>query len=251
MSEVNIYHKYTNELSEEEINCFVSVYDSVFGNENDSKEKFKIKYLNNIYGPSIHVFAFLDNKCVGIQAFLRNDIDGKLAYQSGDSAVLSECRGKKVFSKMVLFGLDVIPEDAIVYGFPNNNSLPAFEKMNWKVTQRKKYKLLSGKDADSIPEISKEYFEWIISGNKNINLIKKYNKYLLIRKRNKYVYMVYGCVSADVYSRYKNLSCKNILRVLMIYSNDGKYGNGMVPIFAPESKTVDLPDYKIDTLLVR
>lgn len=240
--EVEIIVKWTNELTDEDICNFSSVFDGVYGNFN--REVFKKKYLHNIYGPSLIIEAFLLDKCVGIQAFLRNDLNGIKAYQSGDSAVLAECRGAGVFQKMVKAGVEVIKNDAFIYGFPNMNSLPSFMRMNWKELYHFRYNvLLTRKQLMGYVELNADYASWISEGNKSVFTVRRFGNNYLVRKEKNFVYIVYAKIHSDDASKFS----RKCLPILFVHDPNGRIGNGVRCIAFNGEGKVDI--HKMDVLI--
>ena len=125
VKDIKIEVIWTNSISKDEIICYVNTQKNVFKNVY-SVEKFQKKYLDNIYGDSLIILSYLDNKCVGAMAFWRNDIAGMKAYQPCEMAVLDDVRGYGIFSKMNNEGLKYIEDDTLLYNFPNDKSEARF-----------------------------------------------------------------------------------------------------------------------------
>ena len=75
--------RWTNDLDEKFIADFLYVQNEVFGC--GTREEFKRQFEENIYGKSIVVVVYLDDKPVAARALWRNDIEGKEAYQPGST----------------------------------------------------------------------------------------------------------------------------------------------------------------------
>lgn len=97
--------------------------------------KLEWKLRNNPEGPGLIAVATERGKVVGMNAFVATSffVDGtkRRGYQSMDTIVSPEVRGRGVFGKLVetfYSGCDA----ALVYGFPNDNSAPGFfGKLGW------------------------------------------------------------------------------------------------------------------------
>ena len=129
--EIQLNAFWSGSVEDKHIDDFISVQQQVFNNKYN-RLIFERKFLNNIYGKSLIVLAYHENKCVGARAFWRNDIGNYTAYQPCDTAVLEEYRGLRLFSKMTNVALERIEKDALIYNFPNNNSLPGYLKWDGK-----------------------------------------------------------------------------------------------------------------------
>lgn len=240
---IRIIIKRTSELTLTDKENFMYVHEKEYGNK-IKEESYNKKYFENIYGFSIIIFAFDEDKCIGTQVFLRNDINGQEAYQSSDSIVLSEYRGMGLFSKMVKEGVAYIGDKALIYGFPNNNSLPAFEKMGWLIKKRKKYNLWRKNAWNEIDKIDEAYFEWLIAGNDKLFFIKRNKRYFIVKNRSRNLCVVYGEISEEQ-TKYLN---RIKVPIVMYYSEDGKFGNGMIQVIINKDD-ITIPIYKMDTLL--
>lgn len=240
---------WTDNIRQKEIIDFINTQDHVFKNSYSVK-KFEKKYNDNIYGKSLIILAYLDNKCIGARAFWRNDIEGSKAYQPCDTAVLEDCRGYGIFTKMNDKGLNNIEEDTLIYNFPNDNSLPGYLKMGWKIHSRKRYKIYNPIiNSKEIMKIDERYLEWLLNdtNSKNIELLKYIclnKRCYLLRKRTKGVYLIIGeiCKASTL-----SIS-KAKLPILLHYSNKGYIGRGLVTAIRNINKDINIPLYKIDTL---
>lgn len=245
--------KYTGEMSKKEKEIYYSIFEEVFGTEVNIRSGFEKKYTRNIYGQSLVVFCYLNEKCVAIQSFLRNDLNGKLAYESGDSATLKEYRGKGIFTQLVKKGLEVLPKDAIVYGFPNNNSLPAFEKMGWHIGERKKTGLYLRSMRKQVEFIDQEYFKWIIANNSKLFYCKEGNKYLIVSRKCLNAYQIIGYIDEipkkDILKNEVRLK-RAKLPILFMHCLKGTYGVGMIPICTKEKDIDEILLHKLDVYLV-
>jgi len=132
---------WSHDVSEKEINDFIEIMNNVFGYYMN-KSLFEKKYLNNIYGSSILVLAYKEDKCVGARAFWRNDIENIKSFQPCDTAVLKEARGEGIFTKMTLKALEEIGDDVLIYNFPNDNSIPGYLKLVGNYIQKNVTKFL-------------------------------------------------------------------------------------------------------------
>lgn len=248
MKDFNYVLKTSSQLTDTEILDFLSVFNNVF-DESKDLEWFKWKYLDNIYGDSYIVIVYNETKAVGARAFWRNDIDGSIAYQPCDTAVMSECRGKGVFPKMTLMVRDMLDEH-IIYNFPNENSYPGYIKMGWKDKVSMYLKLvISRKNLYQEAEfIDKEYLVWRFGQSKTSSYYYtsiKNQSYLLF-KRSDRVYYVLGRFDPkynDLFTQVKNPILfsytksetfmyklfKNRSRIV-IYDKEDKYKHTDIPM---------------------
>lgn len=164
------------------------------------RAEFIQKYHNNIYGESVIVVAYIDNQPSAARALWRNDIDGKEAYQPCDTCVLEICRGKGIFKEMTKMALSVLPKDAIIYNFPNNNSYPGYIKMGWKLLYDYKAKLLTSYKSylkEHPTSIDDDYAEWWLTG-KNLTYVRRFGHYFLLQKdRRPFCFRIVGEISKN------------------------------------------------------
>lgn len=184
-------------FEEQTVKDFLYIENTVFSIYLD-RDYFSRKFEQNIYGPSIIVMAYVGNKPVAADALWRNDINGKCAYQSSDTAVMSECRGKGIFRQLVERKLLAVDENAIVYGFPNQNSFPGFLKMGWRnigTYHTSLYKGYNNYTKINNQPIDNEYALWWFKGRKLYYSTKRGNHFFLIVKRNRLIYSIVGEIS--------------------------------------------------------
>lgn len=240
---------WTNNISKEDMMDYIDIQVNVFKSGHNLK-KFQKKFQDNIYGDSLIILAYSENKCVGARAFWRNDIEGMKSYQPCDTAVLEDYRGYGIFTKMNEKGLNNIEEDTLIYNFPNDNSLPGNLKMGWEVHTRKRYKIFNPiRDTKEIIKIDEKYLEWLLNdtNSKNIDLLKYVRlnkKYYLLKKRAKNIYLIIG----EIHKESALFVSKAKFPILLHYSSKGYIGRGIVTVIRNSNKEINIPLYKIDTL---
>ena len=132
MSEIIYDCRWSDDVDEKFIEDFIATENAVFNN-NYTKEQFQKKYIDNIFGKSIVEVVYLDGAPVAARGLWRNDVNGKKAYQPGDTCVTDACRGKGIFTVMTKKSIEMTDEDDLIYNFPNQNSYPGYMKMGWKL----------------------------------------------------------------------------------------------------------------------
>lgn len=196
-TEIVIKCKWSDAIGEDFIRDFVKVQNEVFHN-NYSIEYFNHKYKKNIYGQSVLCVAYIKDKPVAARSLWRNDILGKESYQPVDTCVLSECRGNGVFSKMTTAAIAMLPQDTIVYNFPNHNSFPGYIKLGW-IEKSLYHMVLLNNDAyrkEHPGDIDSDYFEWWIKPTKKLYYIKKGRvHYIVAPTTRKFCYVVIGSIA--------------------------------------------------------
>lgn len=245
--EIRIVTSWSNEISPQMKSDFMNVENAVF-NGFCTESLFATKYLNNIYGPSVLVVAYLNEIPVGADALWRNDIDGRMAYQSADTCVLDSSRGMGVFTKMVKAKISVIQKDAMIYGFPNVNSFPGFLKMGW--IDQKLYKSVTvlGQPR-GVGYIDGSYAKWWLQFQTGISYLKRQGAFYLVRKRKgKPMGTVIGRVDEKIAVLFPKCSfllwLKSFSSQALFYNKD-KY---ISLIYAGNSSVMDVPYWKIDAI---
>ena len=203
--------RWTTEIDEKFLNDWKFVENSVFDIFSD--ELIRRKYFDNIYGPSILAVAYLDGKPVGADALWRNDVNGRIAFQSSDTCVLKEARGHGIMTGITKQELAKAPEGCYIYGCPNGQSHHGYNKMGWNEVQMCKGILFSPKKyAKEYPEkMPYEYAKWWIRGSNKYH-IKKRGHYYVIVKYDSYPFWHAHLIAevdkktAELYPRYKGFS---------------------------------------------
>ncbi len=207
---------YSDEISDEEKDDFLKVQVSVFGEQKDKSAQFDRKYINNIYGPSLLALVYADNQPIAARALWRNDIQGKMAYQPCDTAVVAEWRNRGVFKLMTTHVVDFLDKKALVYNFPNDNSLPQYLKLGWKIRHR--YYLnpiwnFRNYAKNISAPIDEDYVKWwlIENGSKFYSYEHHGRCYLVKKTRRFYVSVVIGQISKEVAPLFEREQGKFIL----------------------------------------
>lgn len=204
MSNIIYDCRWSDAVDEKFINDFIDTEKAVF-HCNYTKEFFKKKYVDNIYGKSVVEVVYLDGEPVAARGLWRNDIYGKPSYQPGDTCVTEVCRGKGIFTEMTKKSLELLNEDDIVYNFPNQNSFPGYMKMGWKLVNEYGLKLfVSNKEylKEHPIKMDTEYADWWLNSRKGFFYFKKGGQYYLVRKMRKGCYKIAACVEKEVANRY-------------------------------------------------
>lgn len=175
--------RWSNQVDETFINDFRKVCSTVFKYD-FTRYEFDQKFINNIYGPSVLVVVYIDELPSAARALWRNDINGKEAYQPGDTCVMENCRGKGVFSIMTKKAIAILPNSAIIYNFPNQNSYPGYIKMGWKLVHdyyRKLFFSYKEYKQEHPTMMDNEYANWWVKG-RTLFYTKKSGHYFLLQK---------------------------------------------------------------------
>lgn len=242
---------YTDCMRKNEINDFIYVQNQVFS-ERHTQNKFQTKYLENPFGNSLIVLVYDEEECIAARSFWRNDLlkDDIFveSYQPCDSAVIEKHRGKSLHKIMTHKALEEVGDFTYFYSFPNDSSLPTYKKLDWKLITHLKYSLFNYKrDNHIIPDIDKNYINWLFnseSKNDKLSYTKIHGKYYLLRRRNKYLYVVIGKVSSSI----KNQFNKAILPICLVYREGGKIGRGLTIVGKNIDGNMSIPIHKMDTL---
>lgn len=238
-------------FDEQLINKFISIQNNVF-NINLDRDYFIRKFCDNIYGPSIIVLAYYKGEVVGADALWRNDIYGRIAYQSSDTCVDKNFRGYGIFKTMVNHKLSNIEKEAIVYGFPNENSYGGFMKLGWH--SKNLYTtihILSFKPCRIDRHlIDYKYASWWFNGKINYYFTKIRGKYYLIKKRKTLIYSVIGELEYDAIKLFPYLHFPLILLTKSdIITARKRIIKRINPFISLNKRDIDLiPCWKIDTI---
>lgn len=243
--------RWSYQVDEKYVSEYISVIEQVFGISMD-RESFNRQYIDNIYGPSILCLAYIDGKPSATEGLWRNDIRGKVAYQSGGSAVLPICRGKGVFKEMVKRVVEMTRSEDIVYGFPNLNSYPAFMKFGWKepvyyhlciLTSNKEYRRIHPYDMDE------QYYNYWVKGKKDFYYIKRGSMYYLVSKYGRpFCYVVFASVSREIAMNYPRLNKMGI--ILYRGTKETFYNRRFVGshVITFKEETEYIPTWKVDSI---
>ena len=249
-SQIIYDYRWSNQVDDKFISDFISVTSSVF-NINYTKELFTQKYINNIYGESVVVVVYIDGVPSAARGLWRNDIDGKKAFQPGDTCVTEACRGKGVFTEMTKLSVAQLPEDAIIYNFPNQNSFPGYIKMGWHVVKEYGFAIFSkNKYFKEHPvKMDEAYANWWLPTAEGLLYYKKGKDYFLVRKMNKpFCYRIVACVDENIAKKFPQMG----LGVIFYRSEEKNFYNAKLglPIHVV-SKNDDIkyiPVWKIDAI---
>ena len=196
--------RWSSEADEKFINDFITVANSVFGG-GFSKELFRKKYIDNIYGDSVVEVVYIDENPVAARGLWRNDIMGKPSYQPGDTCVTEVCRGRGIFTEMTKRSVEMLQSDAIVYNFPNQNSFPGYMKMGWKLINEYGFALFLGAKGylkEHPVKMDIPYANWWLEGAEGLYSFKSGNEYFLCRRLNKFSFKVCACVEEEIAKKF-------------------------------------------------
>ncbi len=244
--------RYSDSLDEKFIGDFIKVENEVF-NTNYSREAFNRKYLKNIYGNSVLVVVYNDNnKPIAARALWRNDISGQLAFQPGDTCVLKEARGGGVFSQMTKQAISILPDKALIYNFPNQNSYPGYIKMGWRCVRENRLVLFTSyKNFKALNPLmmDKAYFEWWIRGRDSIKYIKRSGRYFLIRKHSRPLcWQILSEVDKDIATQFSKLRKPALIFYSGIKRTFYNKWFATAHVVAKTDKDVVIPVWKTDAL---
>lgn len=174
--------KWSDELTPALMVDFISVLESVWQTE-FNRDTFQCRYIDNIYGPSLLVIAYSNDIPIGTQAFWRNDIRSRVAYQADDGAVLECFRGNGLLGKMIKKGSEILGNEALLYSYTNNKSKRSFVKLGWDVmlSYRIKPLVFYNHYIGQCPQIvDYNYANWYLQKKKHITYVKRNNHFYLV-----------------------------------------------------------------------
>lgn len=241
--------RWSDKADEKLINDYNLLQNTVFQN-NYNKELFKRKYLDNIYGPSIIIVVYSNDKPIGARAFWRNDINGIEAYQPGDVCVLEECRGRGVFTEMTKRAIAMLEEGAIIYTYPNSNSFPAHLKMGNKLVASYYPRLFSHNKYQEEHKmmLDKDYVDWWFSSSDRIKHIQRNNSYYLVIDYGlPLMYIVLAEVEKDVAKKFPK-SCFGIYFYRSTKTTFYNKRKRPLYIVCKDNNISYIPTWKVDSL---
>lgn len=122
---------------QERIHISCEIFNKVFSKNMDTKNFYYKHYQNPYKIPNPIINDEINGETVGVNCFMGAKfaiLDKEVfAAQSCDSAVLSQYRGKGVFSRIIRSAEKQCEIDGIkfLFGYPNGNSYPGFMKLGW------------------------------------------------------------------------------------------------------------------------
>lgn len=241
--------RWSNETDDKFISDYNQVQNTVFQN-GYNKELFKKKYLENIYGPSIIIVVYGNDKPIAARAFWRNDIDGTEAYQPGDVCVLEECRGKGVFTEMTKKAFSMLEKEAIIYTYPNPNSFPAHLKMGNKLVASYYPRLFSHNryQKEHTLKLDKDYADWWFSASDRIKYIKRNGCYYLVIKYGlPFMHIVLAEVEKGTAKKFPK-SCMGIYFYRSTKTSFYNKNKRPMHIVCKDDKVTYIPTWKVDSL---
>lgn len=241
--------RWSNKVDDKFISDYNLLQETVFKNRY-SKELFKKKYLDNIYGPSIIIVVYCNENPIGARAFWRNDIDGKEAYQPGDVCVLEEFRGNGVFTEMTKKAFAMLQNNAIIYTYPNSNSFPAHLKMGNKLVASYYPRLFTHKryQKEHTLKLDKDYTNWWFSTSGRIRYIKRYScYYLVIDYGLPFMYIVLAEVEEEVAKIFPK-SCLGIYFYRSTKTSFYNKNKRPLHIVCKDENFTYIPSWKVDSL---
>ena len=251
MNEIRYECRWSSDLTPSFVDDFCHVLNETWKGHL-SPQTIKRRYVDNFYGESLLIVAYVDEVAAGTQAFWRNDINGRESYQSGDSAVLAMYQGRGIFKTMLKKGMALLNQDALFYGWPNKNSKPAFLSTGWDVLRREKrsfyFSLFGIQRLDSISVIDYNYAEWYLKSRRNHIFSIKQKKicYLVILTRYRWIVQLLGVCDEKTASLF---DCLNY-HPLMLYHKPSEVIDisKIGPIVVMHHKGELIPDWKCDAI---
>lgn len=196
MEEIEYICRWSTELTPSFKEDFVSVLERVWEKE-FNPDAFLCRYVDNIYGPSLLIMAYSNDLPIGTQAFWRNDIDKRVAYQADDGAVMESYRGNGLLGEMIRKGLEILGNDVLLYSYTNNKSKKSFVKLGWDVMSSYPIRplVLYNHYYHQCPQMADyEYANWYLQKKKHITYVKRNNRYyLIIPTSYRYISLAISC----------------------------------------------------------
>lgn len=134
--EINI--QFWDGSDENVLKCYGQLLSTVYSRE-ISQAHLKWKHFDNPCGKS--VIAYIENEqgeMVAARALWCMFSENAPLFQPCDTVTHPSYQGRGLFTRLTLACLDKIPSNASIMNFPNNNSLPGYLKLGWKVLEKNK-----------------------------------------------------------------------------------------------------------------
>lgn len=249
MSEIIYDCRWSTDLDEKFKADFCQVERAVFHNDY-SEAYLKKKFVDNIYGPSVLEVVYIDGVPSAARALWRNDIEGKEAYQPGDTCVMDNCRGKGVFTEMTKRSISLLPEDAIIYNFPNHSSFPGYMKMGWSLLHEYGIRLFTPKRyfIEHPLKMDNDYAKWWITGRDNVSYINRGGSFFLVKPDRRPLFKhIIACVDEDIAKKFP----KSSIGVFFYPSEKETFYNKRFMkshVVCKNSEMNYIPTWKIDAL---
>ena len=120
-----------------DLESLLSLYKDVWPNRGIDEGDWNWKYRDNPFGKSLILVAVKEEKIVGHEAlwYMPLSVDGinQLSYQSVDSMVHPDYRGRGIFNNLIARSMEVCSTLTcpIIFGFPNRSSYKIYTKFGW------------------------------------------------------------------------------------------------------------------------
>ena len=240
--------RWTDNIDEKYISDFLYVQNEVFNC--GTREEFRKQFEENLYGKSLIVVVYSNGSPIAARAVWRNDIKGVESYQLGSNCVLPEYRGKGIFTEMTKRARSIVPENTLIYTFPNSNSYPGYVKMKWHLMRDYRlclYTTYKNYIKEHPLKIDDEYALWWLVGRPLTYTRIGGHYFLLQRDRRAFCYKILGEVSKDI----AQLFPRTLLAVVFYKSTKKTWYNKVFGVSHLVTNTDDfehVPTWKIDAV---
>ena len=144
----------------------------------------------------------------------------------------------------------MLPDDAVIYTFPNSNSFPAHMKMGNKLVASYRPRLFSYKKYHKEHSLilDKNYVNWWLSARKDMKYIKRKGKYFLVLPYGlQFMYMVLAEVEKEVAKRFPK-SCIGIYFYRSTKTSFYNKNKRPLYIVCKNDNISYIPTWKVDSL---
>ncbi|MCX8129607.1 MAG: hypothetical protein N3I35_05835 [Clostridia bacterium] len=252
---IEYFCEWSSKMAAKEIGDFIYVQNEVF-DTHIGYSYFKHKFIDNIYGDSLIVIAYINGAPAAARAMWRNDLDTgrRQAYQPCDTAVLYKYRGCGIFKVMTTLAKSRLPHKSILYNFPNKNSYPGYKKLGWRDIGSYCYRIWFGfrqYEKEHPFLIDSEYVKWWFGSRKDRDfcVVSRKGQHYLMRRRKYNIYIAIGkiCESDAVMFR------KTRFPIILFYSQKKSFFHrfsSLIRVVASGDAPIDIkiPLYKIDAI---
>ncbi|MBT9164154.1 MAG: hypothetical protein DDT22_00072 [candidate division WS2 bacterium] len=157
-------------LKRKDIDNLLSLYKEVWPNRGIDESYWNWKYRDNPFGKPLILVAVKDEKIVGHEGLwpMPLSVDGinQLCYQSVDSMVHPDFRGRGIFNSLIARSMEECSNSTcpIIFGFPNRSSYKIYTKFGWLSGSsfHRFIKILNWQDVFE-SRITTKYLKWAVN----------------------------------------------------------------------------------------
>ena len=216
--------EWSGEITDEHAQDFCDVCNTVFSAHFDLDYMHRKYYNPNIYGKNFIIVVYREGQPVSSWGGWRNDLYGRTAFQMCDFASIPSARKGGYIVDMQYCTNDEIGKyypDAIIYGFPGENSYPIAKATGQLINDfyAKRYLWRNEDFIKSVPLVEDDYVNAFLLNKKDLYITKLNGRYYFVIKTLSRRIIPSGFIIAEVSSKFKdNFPRAGRFRVYKYYS---------------------------------